>query len=140
MFQPSCPFGAWIQCTLDYTYNVHCGRHVLFTSFWGARGCLWSFAYLTYCDLDICFFFGWFFFMDFVIHNLSDCKAHYGKADGDLVQFISSSTSLAHQCIMLLQLKGKWELKGLKLKRNMCYLLFVEKPKQMMIRYFAMLQ
>jgi hypothetical protein len=49
-------------------------------------------------------FFSWlvFFSMDFAIHNLSNCEAHHGEADGNLVHSLMSPTSPTHQCIMLL--------------------------------------
>jgi hypothetical protein len=61
--------------------------------------------------------------MDFIIHKISNCEAHHGEVDGNLVQFniVTNIThTLMHHVVVV---EGEMRVKGLKLRRNVCCLL-----------------
>jgi hypothetical protein len=51
-------------------------------SFWDTKGVCEA-LYVLALVIQTFFFWLVFFSMDFAIHNLSNCEAYHGKADGD---------------------------------------------------------
>jgi len=91
-------------------------------NFWGVAGVC---EILRILAIVIHTFFFWlaFFSIDFVIHKLSNCEAHHGEVDGNLVQ-LSIVTSITNTPMHhVVAIEGEMRAKGLKLKKNVCCLL-----------------
>jgi hypothetical protein len=93
-------------------------------SFWGTKGVCEA-LYVLALVIQTFFFWLVFFSMDFAIHNLSNCEAHHGKANGDSRQLTNVTNTPMHHVVVTKRVEIEEEL-----------VLFVELPKNQQLWHY----